>query len=321
MIENDNKPSSIYQVKICRFSGAKRLRVKLNIFFFLLVGAVSMACNGAKPKVPAGDFVRAIGNQVYFVNFEKNKDELFYSFPVGTVIEQKISQIDERTILLSLQGGGIVTVDLISGNAKNIGKGMNPVYMDKHQKIVYYGRDKDGKGALLIANEKLEHPHRIVGYNRHDIPKVVKISSEEIVFQRGEPVPGSDMWQSKVWKYNIVSKELVKLDAIVDCRLVNVWRSKTNELICEKNTSDRFDTYYYFVDLLGGNEIRIDIDGYLNVGEYIEDIDSIIIQKVNVKGGVEGYDLWLYDLSNNSQHIIMENSGFAIDSFLHLDRN
>ncbi len=321
MVENNKKPSSFYRLKICRFIGAKGLSVKLNIFFFLFVGAASMACSGEKPKVPVGDFVRAIGNQVYLVNFEKNKDELFYSFPVGTVIEGGMSQIDERTILLSPQGAGIVTVDLISKDVKNIGKGMNPVYMDKHQKIVYYGRDKNGKGALLIANEKLEHPQRIVESNRHDIPKVVKISSEEIVFQRGELISGSDKWQSKVWKYNIVSKELVKLDTIVDCRLVNVWRSKTNQLICEKNTFDRFDTYYYLVDLLGKNETRIDIDGYLNVGEYIEDIDSIIIQKVNVKGGVEGYDLWLYDISNNSEHIIMENSGFAIDSFLHLNSN
>jgi len=277
-----------------------------------------MGCSGEKPKVPMGNFVRAIGNQVYIVNFEKNKDELLYSFPVGTVIEGKISQIDERTILLSPQRGGIVTVDLISKEVKNIGKGMNPVYMDKHQKIVYYGRDENGNGALLIANEKLEYSQRIVGYKRDDIPKIIKISSEEIVFQRGEAVSESDEWESKVWKYNIVSKELVKLDAIVDCRLVNVWRNKTNQLICEKTTPDRFDTYYYFVDLLGGNEARIDIDGYLNVGEYIEELDSLIIQKVKVKGWVEGYDLWLYDLSNNSENMIMEDSGFAIDSFLRL---
>lgn len=279
-----------------------------------------MACNGEKLKVPAGDFVRGIGNQLYMVNFEKNKDELFYSFPAGAVIEEKISQIDERTILLSLQGGGIVTVDLISQDAKYVGEGMNPVYMDEYQKIVYYGRDKNGKGALLIANEKLEHPQRIVGSNRHDIPKVIQVSSEEVVFQRGELISGSEKRQSKVWKYNIVLEELVKLDAIVDCRLVNVWRSKTNQLICEKNTPDRFDTYYYLVDLLGQSEARIDFSGYLNVGEYIEELDSIIIQKVNVKNGAEGYDLWLYDLSNNSESLIMENSGFAIDSFLHLNR-
>lgn len=321
MLGNDKRPFSIYRLQACPIVGAKGLNVKLNIFFFLLVGIVSMACNAENFKVPKGDFVRAIGNQIYLVNFEKNKNELIYSFPVGAVIEGKISKVDERTILLSLQGGEILTVDLISKDVNNMGEGMNPVYMDEYQKIVYYGKDRDGNGALLIADEKLEASHRIVESNRHDIPKIVKISSEEIVFQRGELISGTDKWQSKVWKYNIVSEELIKLDAIDGCRLVNTWISKTNQLICEKNTPDRFDTYYYLVDLLGKDETRINFAGYLNVGEYIEELNSIVIQKANVKDGVEAYDLWLYDLSNNSEHILMEDSGFAIDSFLHLNNN
>lgn len=319
MVKYDKDPSSYYQSKIFRFIDAKGWRVKLNVFFILFLGVVSMACSEEKHKVPLGDFVRAIGNQIYVLNFEKSRDELFYSFPIGTVIEEKISQINERTILLSLPDSGkILTVDLINKDVKEIGVGLNPVYMNKYAKIIYYGRDENGKGSLLIANEKLENPQRIIESNKHDVLKIVKISSEEIVFQKGELMLGSDKWRNKLWKYNLISEELVKMDGVNDCRLLNVWRSKSNQLICQKITSDRIDTYYYLVDLQGKNETRINFSGYLNVGEYIEELDSIIIQKINVKNRSESYELWLYDLSNSSERMIMENSGFAIDSFLRL---
>ncbi|NOX71010.1 MAG: hypothetical protein GXP15_17665 [Gammaproteobacteria bacterium] len=313
---------SLLNAPSIRFVSCFRERqVGKKLFLIAVAGMISMGCDAKDEEVPKGEFIRAIGNQIYVVNFEKNTNKLFYEFPLGTVIEDKISQIDRRTILLSLpEEGKILTIDLKSKTANYIGVGLNPVYMPKHEKIVYYGKDSDGVGALLVANRYLEEPIPVTKSSRYDLRTIVKISSDEVVFQKKEYVDRLGKRENGLWKFNVSSHNLTKLDSIEGCLLLNVFRNKTSQLVCQKITTNRFDTYYYLVDLSGNREERLNFEGYLSIGEYIEEMDSIVIQKprVVVGDGSTSYDLWLYDLDDDTSHLMMKNAGFAIDAFLRI---
>ena len=79
-----------------------------------------MSCTADVMKIPAGKFARAIGNKIYIMDFEKKSNEVFYEFPVGVVIEDKIYQIDSETLLFSLpEEGKILSIDLKSKDIKH----------------------------------------------------------------------------------------------------------------------------------------------------------------------------------------------------------
>lgn len=295
------------------------LNAKFKFFILMFLGTAFMGCDVQEYEIPRGDFLRATGNQIYVINFVEGKNELLFSFPAGEVIHNKLWQIDEQTILLSMQESAeIVSLDLVTKKVRRIGFGDNPVYMKKHKKIMYYGKDNEGKGALLVADAALKNPQKIFELNQRDALKIVKTSSDEVVFMRSELDIETENWQNVLWKYDLTTNSLVRIEGFSDCRLLNIWRSKGGQLICQKKTSNRFDSYYYLVDLLNKTEERIDYSGYLNIGEYVEELDSLIVQKLDVRGGYEIYDLWLFDLSNNTELKLMEGSGFAFESFLRL---
>ncbi len=285
------------------------------LFFPLFcVGFFCMSCAAEMMEIPTGKYVRAIGNKIYIMDFEKNYNEVFYEFPVGTVIEEKIYQIDSETLLLSLPDEGkILTINLKSKDIRYLGKGDAPVYMPKHKKILFYGKDKHGKGALLIADQSLRNTKRVSQSGRYDPAKIVVISSDEVVFQKGF----RDSKAKELWKFNVASNTLSKFIDKNDCRLVNVWRRATDQLVCQKITNDRFKTYYFLLGL-DGVEQPLNFEGYLNAGVYLDDMDAMIIQKVRVSLLTEYVDLWVYRFSDGSSYKIMSNAGFAIDSMLKL---
>lgn len=324
MMDNKSKESFPKSpLSRARSARSREARIILHLVFVFFLGSVSMACSEEKVVIPSGDYVKASGNRVYALNFEKNRNELIYSFPVGTVISEKITQIDERTVLLSIPSGGrIIALDIIDRKISEIGVGLNPTFMSKHGKIVYYGLDEDGSGALLIADKEFKKRDRVAGagqYNQSDGRMIIKKSADEILFHRNEEVLGSEKREKWLWKYNIATNELVKLRAIDDCRLLNAWVSKTNQVICQKITPNRFDTYFYLTGLHDEEEVVLDFDEYLNVGEYIEELNSLIIQKGRVEYFREIYDLWVLDLTTGNEQLLMEGSGFAIDSFMRLE--
>ncbi len=286
-------------------------RLFLSLF---CIGFFCMSSAAEVMEIPTGKFVRAIGNQIYVMDFEKKSNELFYEFPVGVLVRDKIYQIDSETLLFSLSDrGGIHSIDLNSKRINYLGKGLAPVYMPEHEKILFYGKDENGKGAILIADKNLNNVKSMGRSGRYDPAKIVVISSDEVVFQKG-------FRNSKIkelWKFNVASNELSKFSDKDDCRLVNIWRRATGQLICQKITADRFDTYYY---LLGSDGIEqpLNFEGYLNAGVYLDDMDSIIIQKVRVSFLIEHVDLWVYRFSDGFSYKIMSDAGFAIDSMLKL---
>lgn len=292
----------------------ERLTKRLFLSLFC-IGFFCMSCAAEVMEIPTGKFVRAIGNQIHIMDFEKKSNEIIYEFPVGVIIEEKIYQIDSDTLLFSLPDEGkILSIDLNSKSIKYLGKGDAPVYMPEHEKILFYGKDKNGKGALLIADKNLSNVKSITRSGRYDPAKIVVVSSDEVVFQKGF----RDSKVKELWKFNIASNELSKFSDKDDCRLVNVWRRATGQLICQKITADRFDTYYY---LLGpdGIEQPLNFEGYLNAGTYLDDMDSIIIQKVRVSFLIEHSDLWVYRFSDGFSYKIMSDAGFAVDSMLRLE--
>lgn len=253
----------------------------LYVILFLSGGSIVNASDAT--IVPSGNFIRAIGNQLYFVNFEKSTNELLYSFPVGTIIGEKISQIDSKRLLLSLPTEGrILTINFETKDIQNVGVGLNPVYLSEHGKIIYYGKDTYGNGAVLVSSIGMTDSKKIVDLGKYDPLKIVKVSDDEVVFQKSEAAIGSDSRKNVLWKFNIRTNGLTKLDAIRNCRLLNVWRSYGEQLICERITKDRFDSYYYLVDLNGSVDKKIDVSGYLNIGAYLDEMDAIIIQKIDV---------------------------------------
>ncbi|MFK7862591.1 MAG: hypothetical protein AB8B95_00045 [Pseudohongiellaceae bacterium] len=90
-------------------------------------------------------------------------------------------------------------------------------------------------------------------------------------------------------------------------------------MICQKITPNRFDTYFYLTGLYDKEEVVLDFDDYLNVGEYVEELNSLIIQKARVKNFRQTNDLWAFNLSTSKEQLLMEGAGFAIDSFMRLD--
>lgn len=274
----------------------------------------SLDCDADKFAMPKGNFVRAIGNSVYLVNFEKGQNRLVYRFPVGTVVEGKIYQVDSTTILLSLpEEGKIVTLNLQTGMVEYLGNGLNPVYMDHHDKIIYFGKNNESLGALLVADRYLNNAKSIARSTSADPVTIVKISSDEVVFQMANQVERP----YELWKYNVQSDALYKLQADPNCRLLNAWRSITKQLVCQKITINRFDTYYYLMDLDTTEEQPLTYDGYLNIGDYLPDLDALIVQRARADIGKreERSDLWLFRFSDQSSCPLMKNAGFAIDAF------
>lgn len=275
-----------------------------------------MSCADDAMKIPTGKFMRAIGNKIYIMDFEKKSNEVFYEFPVGVYIEDKIYQLDSETLLFSLpEEGKLLSMNLKSRGVRYLGEGVAPVYLPKHEKIVFYGKDSSGKGAILVADKNLNNTKFVSRSDRYDPVKIVVISSDEIVFQKG--IKNSRL--KELWKFNVVSNRLSKFSDIENCSLVNVFRRDTNQLICQEITSNRFDNSYYLLGMDGVERQSFNFEGNLNVGVYLDDMDSIIIQKTRIYSSNEYADLWVYRFVDGFSYKIMSDAGFAIDSLIKLE--
>lgn len=286
-----------------------------SIFSIFCIAAFSAGCSASERPLPKGNFIRGIGNEIALLNFERASIDVIHELPIGPGITDKIYQIGPKTVLFSF-GFGIFTLDLVSLETEEWGRGYGPAYLPEHDKVIFFGKDETGESGIVLADRGLKNSRVIAESSRYDRPKkIVPISPHEVIFQKGFRDPS----QREFWKFDVRSDSLMQLDLPTDCLLANVWRSKKNQVLCEKITADRFDSYTYFLDITTGEEERIKSDEYLNVGHYLPDQDALIIQKVRVTNGIEHSDLWLYSIADGEKHRLMKNVGFGIDAFTRLE--
>lgn len=263
---------------------------------------------------PTGFFIRAIGNKIYATDFLRETEELLYESPIGKPIYGPLSQFDDKKIMFSVGlDREIFTLDIVSKSLESIGYGVFPMYFPKYEKMVYFGRDSQGKGALLVANEYLQNPTTIVSSGDNDPSKLVRLSDDEVLFQ----MSSSKTKRFDLWKYTLSTQALEPLNSQTECSMLYIKATSKREILCESTDLNSDD--YYFLNIDNGERRDVSRSSYMNIGAYVEEINSLIIQITYSKYLSEKTDLWIFDVKTKKKLRLSSNMAFGVHSFIYFE--
>lgn len=171
-------------------------------------------------------------NEVRELNLSSLSRRVLYRHSIA--LRNEISKVNEAEFVASSLLGDLHLIRT-NGLSVNLGKGIYPVYVNKHKTLLFYAsRSNSGKFETNLIAAKLEGGRligakEIMALSLGPFPPVA-VSDDEIVF----PSQINGTW--KLFSYD-VSMDKVKSLPIEGCWPV-AWRNVAQELICSygKNT-------------------------------------------------------------------------------------
>ena len=256
----------------------------------------------------SGILIYSQGNTIFSMNLQSFKKKSIYVSEKGRLSHKTcISFKDNDTIYFSYEGN-FVSLKISENRIKKIDKGILPMYIKKHNTIIYYKQSIDGKLGIYKNNLSNKKAEPIIQFdskiNNNKIffsylKPVVQISNNEIVFV------GKNM---NLCSYDIKNNRLYEF-SIQNCIPV-LYLSESKNIICADITRNTGVFRLLSLDKM------VFIKGYSSVYTpivYLPEYNSILYNKTEAKFSFENfvfreiYPLYLFSFNNNKEEKLLDN--------------
>jgi hypothetical protein len=224
--------------------------------------------------------------------------------------------LDEESFLMTASHPDemyIYKYNIKSKSVEPLRRGHRPVYMAKHNKIVFYEYDNIKDVSYLFVadiNDTSNKSRELISDNyvrafRSHYETAVPISDDKILYHTyAHDGMNSDSFLSKIMEYDLTTKKSKELSKVKGCYRTGIWRESTKQMLCRVSPDSEG---YFLISLDGTNKQFLNFQDREPI-HYLPEYDLLVLSDVELgifkNYAPEMYVIYLYDFGTQKQYKI-----------------